>query len=61
VEDAELEARFAGVEERVRRLEDQVAIHRLINSWGPAVDTGQAGPPRPSSRRTPCSSPTCRT
>jgi ketosteroid isomerase-like protein len=42
VEDAELEARFAGVEERVRRLEDQVAIHRLINSWGPAVDTGQA-------------------
>jgi ketosteroid isomerase-like protein len=26
----------------VGRLEDQLAIHRLINSWGPAVDTGQA-------------------
>ena len=42
MEDAELEARLAILEEQVRRLEDQVAIHRLINSWGPAVDTGQA-------------------
>ena len=42
MEDAELRARLAILEEQVRRLEDQVAIHRLINSWGPAVDTGQA-------------------
>lgn len=42
MEDAELRARLVTLEERVRRLEDQVAIHRLINTWGPAVDTGQA-------------------
>ena len=30
------------LEARIARLEDQLAIHRLINSWGPAVDTGQA-------------------
>jgi uncharacterized protein (TIGR02246 family) len=42
VEDAELQARLATLEDQVRRLEDQVAIHRLINTWGPAVDTGQA-------------------
>jgi ketosteroid isomerase-like protein len=42
VEDAELQARLAALEEQVRRLEDQVAVHRLINTWGPAVDTGQA-------------------
>ncbi len=28
------------LEHRVRVLEDQVAILRLVNSWGPAVDTG---------------------
>jgi ketosteroid isomerase-like protein len=32
----------AALEQRVRFLEDQVAIHRLINTWGPAVDTGNA-------------------
>lgn len=37
-----LEARLAALEERLRLLEDQQAIHRLINSWGPAVDTGNA-------------------
>jgi ketosteroid isomerase-like protein len=37
-----LRARLDTMEERVQQLEDQVAIHRLINSWGPAVDTGQA-------------------
>jgi ketosteroid isomerase-like protein len=42
VDDAELRARLAALEDQVRRLEDQVAIHRLINTWGPAVDTGQA-------------------
>jgi ketosteroid isomerase-like protein len=34
--------RVAALEERVKLLEDQLAIHRLINSWGPAVDTGNA-------------------
>ena len=34
--------RLAALEERVRLVEDQLAIHRLINSWGPSVDTGDA-------------------
>jgi ketosteroid isomerase-like protein len=38
VEDAEPEDRIAALEARVRLLEDQLAIHRLIHSWGPAVD-----------------------
>jgi ketosteroid isomerase-like protein len=42
VEDSELQDRLAALEERVTLLEDHVAIHRLINSWGPAVDTGNA-------------------
>jgi ketosteroid isomerase-like protein len=42
VEDAGLREVVTALEARVARLEDQVAIHRLINSWGPAVDTGQA-------------------
>lgn len=33
---------MAALEERVRLLEDQLAIHRLVNSWGPAVDTGDS-------------------
>lgn len=40
VEDAGLEERVAVLEGRVRMLEDHVVIMRLINSWGPAVDTG---------------------
>jgi len=39
---AELEDKVAALEARVRLLEDQIEIHRLINSWGPAVDTGDA-------------------
>jgi hypothetical protein len=35
-------ARLAALEGQVRRLEDQLAIVRLINSWGPAVDTGSS-------------------
>jgi len=42
VEETQWQDRLAALEERVRLLEDQVAIHRLINSWGPAVDTGDA-------------------
>jgi hypothetical protein len=34
------EDRLAALERRVRRLEDEVAVLRLVNSWGPAVDTG---------------------
>lgn len=32
------EDRLKALEERVLLLEDQLAIHRLINTWGPAVD-----------------------
>ncbi len=42
MEDAGLREIVTALEARVARLEDQLAIHRLINSWGPAVDTGQA-------------------
>lgn len=40
MDDAELNDRIAAVEARLQQVEDQLAIHRLINSWGPAVDTG---------------------
>jgi hypothetical protein len=40
VEDRELNERVATLERRVQLLEDHVAVLRLINSWGPAVDTG---------------------
>ena len=42
MEDAGLRDVVNALEARISRLEDQLAIHRLINSWGPAVDTGQA-------------------
>lgn len=42
MDDEQLQDRLATMEGRIRFLEDQVAIHRLINSWGPAVDTGNA-------------------
>jgi len=34
----EMQDRLTALERRVRLLEDQLAIHRLINTWGPAVD-----------------------
>ena len=34
----ELDSRLKALESRIQSLEDQLAIHRLINSWGPAVD-----------------------
>jgi len=42
--DPETEAtdRFAALERRVQLLEDEVAVLRLVNSWGPAVDTGSS-------------------
>ncbi len=36
----ERDDRVAALEARVTRVEDELAILRLINSWGPAVDTG---------------------
>ncbi len=36
------EDRLPALEARIRLLEDQFAIHRLVNSWGPAVDTGDS-------------------
>jgi hypothetical protein len=41
-EEQGVEARLAALEGRVRHLEDHLAIIRLINSWGPAVDTGSS-------------------
>jgi uncharacterized protein (TIGR02246 family) len=34
--------RLAGLEQRLRRVEDELAIHRLIVRYGLAVDTGDA-------------------
>jgi hypothetical protein len=34
--------RLAALEARVRLLEDEVALHRLMTSYGPAVDSGSA-------------------
>jgi ketosteroid isomerase-like protein len=42
VDEKQIAEQLAALQERVRVLEDQVAIHRLINSWGPAVDTGNS-------------------
>lgn len=42
MDESKLEQRLATLERRVGDLEDQLAIHRLINSWGPAVDTGDS-------------------
>jgi SnoaL-like domain len=36
------EERLNALERRVQRLEDEVAVLRLVNSWGPAVDTGRS-------------------
>jgi len=35
---SDMQDRLKALEERVLLLEDQLAIHRLINTWGPAVD-----------------------
>jgi SnoaL-like domain len=40
--DTEAQDRFAALERRLQRLEDEVAVLRLVNSWGPAVDTGSS-------------------
>jgi hypothetical protein len=38
----DLSDRLASLEARVRELEDQAAVLRLVCSWGPAVDTGSS-------------------
>ena len=40
--DEGLDVRVTALENRVRQLEDHLAVMRLINSWGPAVDTGSS-------------------
>jgi hypothetical protein len=40
--DAEAQDRLLALERRVQQLEDEVAVLRLVNSWGPAVDTGSS-------------------
>lgn len=40
--EADWQDRVVGLERRVRELEDHVAILRLVNQWGPAVDTGRS-------------------
>lgn len=40
--DADLAERFAAIEARLRQLEDQQEIARLIASYGPLVDSGSA-------------------
>jgi ketosteroid isomerase-like protein len=42
VDDTHADDRVAALEERVRLLEDRLAIQQLISSWGPAVDTGNS-------------------
>jgi len=42
VDDAPVDERVAALEERVRLLEDKLAIQQLITAWGPAVDTGNS-------------------
>ena len=37
-----LSERLTSLEARVRELEDQGAVLRLVHSWGPAVDTGSS-------------------
>ncbi|HTU38844.1 MAG TPA: nuclear transport factor 2 family protein [Acidimicrobiales bacterium] len=39
---AALSKRLASLEARVRALEDQAAVLRLVCSWGPAVDSGDS-------------------
>lgn len=40
MEPPDVSARLSAMEDRIRRLEDEIAICHLISSYGPAVDTG---------------------
>jgi ketosteroid isomerase-like protein len=42
MDETQLQDRVAALEERLQLLEDQLAVHRLISNWGPAVDTGNS-------------------
>ena len=37
-----MEERFAALERRVQRLEDELEVTRLVASYGPLVDAGEA-------------------
>jgi hypothetical protein len=37
-----IEDRLVALERRVQELEDTLAVMRLVNTWGPAVDTGSS-------------------
>ncbi|GAA3067778.1 nuclear transport factor 2 family protein [Streptosporangium carneum] len=39
---SDIEQRLAGLEERLRLIEDELAITRLVLSYGPLVDSGSA-------------------
>jgi hypothetical protein len=39
---SDLEDRVQALEERVMLLEDQLALYRLVSTYGPAVDTGSS-------------------
>jgi hypothetical protein len=39
---ADPDARLQALEDRIQALEDQLAVYRLISSYGPAVDTGSS-------------------
>jgi len=38
------EDRMEAIEARLQILEDEIAISRLLSSYGPAVDSGKSGP-----------------
>jgi ketosteroid isomerase-like protein len=40
MDDNQLQERLSALENRIRHLEDDADIRRLITSWGPAVDVG---------------------
>ncbi len=42
MDNTDVENRLEALEKRVGLLEDQLEIHRLINTWGPAVDSDNA-------------------
>jgi ketosteroid isomerase-like protein len=42
LESNELQDLLVALEDRVRLLEDKLAIQQILNSWGPAVDSGNS-------------------
>lgn len=42
MDDRQVQERLSAMENRIRHVEDELAIRKLITSWGPAVDIGDA-------------------